>query len=428
MHNDEGRLLLWSFVGFGGGIYTFLKGFRQFRTYRLVADTPAIRIRSVPMGLVQIRGEACAEESLLSPVTHTPCCLYKVVIEEWHHDSEHGGEWKHIATDVKGARFRLRDDSGSILVDPINSELDLPPAPVRKIHSRTTAAPPTPAPVPAATAGTAASAATDDEILRYIEQARLRHFTQMVGKGAGMLGHGREPGHESTRQSFLDMLADPTGKGGDGFRGLMTRAMLARHDPTGQTQRLALEVWKHPQGTPEFESALVEFARAYVPAMMSNKPNQMAIDSATVMAQVQQHPELLGIVANIAGAAEPQSDPQAETARQTALAFGHTQLEAMAWQKTPTQHGEYRLTESCLVPGQTYDITGTCVENPEPRDEHDRNLIVKGANEPTFLISSRAKDKEVNQWLRTRSIKMVFGGAALALVCLAIILGKLGMF
>ena len=78
-NNDDGRLLLDSILGFGGGIYTFLKGFRQYRKYRLVADTPTIRIRSVPMGLVQIRGEARGEETLLSPVTRTPCYIFKVV-------------------------------------------------------------------------------------------------------------------------------------------------------------------------------------------------------------------------------------------------------------------------------------------------------------------------------------------------------------
>lgn len=58
MANNDGQLLLASIIGFGGGIYTFLKGFGEYRKYRLVADTPAIHIRSIPMGLVKVRGEA----------------------------------------------------------------------------------------------------------------------------------------------------------------------------------------------------------------------------------------------------------------------------------------------------------------------------------------------------------------------------------
>jgi len=88
--------------------------------------------------------------------------------------------------------------------------------------------------------------------------------------------------------------------------------------------------------------------------------------------------------------------------------------------------GQYRLTESCIVPDGTYDITGTCTENPNPADEHDRNLIAKGQNEPPFLISSKS-EKQLESGLRRRAAGKIFGGAALAIVCLAIILAKLGL-
>ena len=132
------------------------------------------------------------------------------------------------------------------------------------------------------------------------------------------------------------------------------------------------------------------------------------------------------MVALMAGAAEPQVDPEAEKARQLALAYGREHLAGVARHETHAATGHYRLTEYCLLPGQTYDITGTCAENPNPRDELDRNIILKGTNEPTFLISSRT-EKEVQSWLRKQSLWMVLGGAALAIVCLAIFLGKLGL-
>ena len=58
--------------------------------------------------------------------------------------------------------------------------------------------------------------------------------------------------------------------------------------------------------------------------------------------------------------------------------------------------------------------------------ENDRNIIVKGAHEPTYLISSKA-EKEVESWLGKRALWMVLGGAALAIVCLAIFLGITGL-
>ena len=84
-----------------------------------------------------------------------------------------------------------------------------------------------------------------------------------------------------------------------------------------------------------------------------------------------------------------------------------------------------RFTEYCIKPDHEYDVLGTCVENPRPQDEYDRNMIVKGSNEKVFLISSKT-EKQVESGLRTRAVKMILGGAALAVVCLAIFLAKLG--
>jgi len=420
MANNDGQLMLACIIGFGGGIFSFLKGFREYRKYRVVSDTPEIHIRSIPMGLVKVRGEARAEETLLSPITHTPCYIFKVVVEEWRSDSDGGGEWKHVATDAKGVKFYLQDVSGNVLIDPANAELDLPQGPTRKVRSGASSASP-PQAQGAATSGTPA---TDLELLQYIEQARLRHFGQMVGKGIGMISHASsEPAREPLRQSFMSMLADPTGPGAEGFRTQMTKAMLARKDPSGETSRLALEAWKHPQGTPEFDAALVRFGQAYFRAMGSTQPMP---DASVVQAYIRQHPEALGIVALTAGNAEPQSDPEAEKARQAALAFGRAQVAEFTRERAPAASGEYRLTEYCLLPGQTYDVTGTCAENPHPRDEYDRNIIVKGTNEPTFLISSRT-EKGVQSYLLKQTLWKVLGGAAVAILCLAILLGKLGL-
>jgi hypothetical protein len=93
----------------------------------------------------------------------------------------------------------------------------------------------------------------------------------------------------------------------------------------------------------------------------------------------------------------------------------------------PGLGARYRLTERLVVPEHWYDVTGTCVENPEPQDEYDRNMIVKGTNEPTFLITWRS-EKEIKRTLRNRAVQYIFGGAILAVVCLGILLAKHGAF
>ena len=87
----------------------------------------------------------------------------------------------------------------------------------------------------------------------------------------------------------------------------------------------------------------------------------------------------------------------------------------------------FRLSEYCILAGCSYNVTGTCIENPNPKDERDRNLIVKGEDEPTFLVSAR-EEKEIEKRLRWRALLYILGGGALAIVCLYafIVLATLG--
>ncbi|HEV2494835.1 MAG TPA: hypothetical protein VG204_17370 [Terriglobia bacterium] len=87
--------------------------------------------------------------------------------------------------------------------------------------------------------------------------------------------------------------------------------------------------------------------------------------------------------------------------------------------------GRYRVTEYCIEPEQSYDVTGTCTENPGAKDEHDRNLIRKGTNEPTFVISMDGK-VDLESTLRYKALRGVLGGGLLAVGCLWFLLMHFG--
>ena len=379
MSHDDGKLYFYSMLGFGAGIWIFFKGFREFRKYRVLADTPEIPIRSMPMGLVEIHGQAVkAADLLTSPITHTPCCLFKVEIERWKHNEKgSGGSWRHYRTDVQGARFYLQDKSGKVLVEPTDAELDLPQ------NARCEAG---------SGAGGRAAGASESELLRYVTEADAHRITGLAQHGLEFLGPRDDPKHEETRQKLLQLFSHSPGAPDVQQRmAALAAPRLRQHlqemgpqsDPQKEQARLAaLEAFEHPQGSPEFVAGMQRAASLAPPA---------------------EQKQFLAAV----GALHP-GDPA------VAMTFG-------------AASGRYRFTEFCIVPGHSYDITGTCTENPSPQDEHDRNMILKGSNEPTFLISSRS-EKEIESTLRSRAVKMIFGGAALSLVCLAIILGKLGLF
>jgi hypothetical protein len=72
----------------------------------------------------------------------------------------------------------------------------------------------------------------------------------------------------------------------------------------------------------------------------------------------------------------------------------------------------YRFTEFCLPAGRLTHVLGTCTENPNPADEGDRNLIKKGQNEKTYLISTKSEEK-LEGSLRLQAIVMTVLGALL---------------
>jgi hypothetical protein len=78
-------------------------------------------------------------------------------------------------------------------------------------------------------------------------------------------------------------------------------------------------------------------------------------------------------------------------------------------------------------PGHYYDVMGACTESPQPKNQLDRILIHQGQNESTFLISWRSPQM-LNRSLCGQAARLVFGGGALSLVCLIILLAKLGLF
>ena len=84
------------------------------------------------------------------------------------------------------------------------------------------------------------------------------------------------------------------------------------------------------------------------------------------------------------------------------------------------------MIECCIQPDHDYDISGTCTENPVAKDSSDRNLIRKGKNEPTFLISDRAR-ADVTPMAHRGGYLMIYGGGMVAVFCLGLLLLRFGI-
>lgn len=88
--------------------------------------------------------------------------------------------------------------------------------------------------------------------------------------------------------------------------------------------------------------------------------------------------------------------------------------------------GDYRLTEYCVAPDSEYDVTGTCAMNRSAGNETDRQLITRGENDPTFLISDKA-EPTLEQDLHFQAWRSILGGGFLAVAGAAVLLEALGL-
>jgi len=298
--SDDGNFELYVALGFGFGIFSFFRGFKIYREYRILADTPEIPIRSIPMGLVQVHGKALGDQTITAPVTQTPCFFYKVEVEQYHVDSKGNGGWRNYATDVNGVKFYVEDPTGKVLIDPHNAEYDL--------------------------------------------LQTCKHKT-----GGGF--------------DFGSKIIGATGK----------------NPPTDL-------------GPGADDGTLCSYARSLKGG---------------------------GGISSIARTFSSTSS--------SSFSLSFSGGRSRSWGKSSASSGDFRFTEYCILKDHWYDITGTCVENPYPKDEHDRNMITKGSNEPTFLISWQT-EKNIEKTLRNRAALHVFGGGALSVVCLGILLLDFGWF
>jgi hypothetical protein len=191
-HSDPTAALLL----FGGmGLWSFFKGFRIMREYKVLEDTPRIPIRSVPIGFVHIRGRAESTEILASPVSHTPCCFYKVEVDQWKSEGR-SRTWVRCCVDMNGYQFHLADDSGRVLVDAHSAEYDLPLTAERVVSSQGE--------------GGSGSGASDADLLQYVSYAQMHSMTdragQWIDKRFQKLGAEDNPQLQEKRDAFRAVL------------------------------------------------------------------------------------------------------------------------------------------------------------------------------------------------------------------------------
>jgi hypothetical protein len=106
------------------GVYLFYQGFRLLKRKRLILNTPASKIRSAAIGLVEINGLATGPRVISSPLRQSDCFFYRSIAWEWKQRGKKS-EWVKIGEETLYVPFYVDDGTGCLLVDPRGADMDL---------------------------------------------------------------------------------------------------------------------------------------------------------------------------------------------------------------------------------------------------------------------------------------------------------------
>ncbi len=101
----------------------FARAFRDFRILRLIQNTPTAKVRSMPMGLVEVQGEVIPRSVLPAPFSGRPCAYWEVDIST----ETRRGQWNVVHRNHSGHPFFLDDGTGVVTVLPHGADARLPP-------------------------------------------------------------------------------------------------------------------------------------------------------------------------------------------------------------------------------------------------------------------------------------------------------------
>jgi hypothetical protein len=122
--SNPGGFIFYFIVGICAGIYIFIRGFRLLQRRHLILDTPFSKIRSAPMGIVELSGLAVGPHTISAPITNRLCYCHRTLVWEWKQDGKNK-RWVKVAAECMHVPFFLDDNTAKVMIDPRGADLDL---------------------------------------------------------------------------------------------------------------------------------------------------------------------------------------------------------------------------------------------------------------------------------------------------------------
>lgn len=106
------------------GLLVLTYAFSVWREKRLIENIPTSKVRSLAMGLVEVKGVARPKAALKSPVTMTACTYYRYKIEKYVRSGK-SSHWSVVDQGASTNYLYVEDETGKILADPVDADVQI---------------------------------------------------------------------------------------------------------------------------------------------------------------------------------------------------------------------------------------------------------------------------------------------------------------
>jgi len=393
--SSPGGFIFYCVIGICAGIYLFVQGFRLLQRRRLILDTPLSKIRSASLGMVELNGLAVGPNTLIAPITARPCYYHRSLVWEWKQSGKNK-QWVQVAAECMHVPFFLDDNTAKVMIDPHGADLDLHCDFKEEFCD--------------------SFFTTKEEVPDNVRNFLLRHCVSTTNKikveefcikpknALFVLGTLDEnPGLELTPEPIQDDE---------------TAGLIVRHGLSFSLNRERLRTALPVIGDGNLLSGILTSGLQHDPAF--DATYEQALSTASRVTRQSPHPQptkaadmtqqqRVATALMQAGISNPAAWTAAgvTTGAGVAPAAGVTALAAHSSPNSPQQASAQK-TPQPSTPAESFD--------PYPAV-----VLMKGKNNPTFLISWRSQ-RDLARSLAWKCTAMIWGGPALALLSLYILL------
>ena len=122
---DEAGLVI-VLIGFLAGIILIFSGFRWLKKKKIVEEIPTSKIRSIAMGLVEVKGKAKAVKEQHALLTGRKCCYYAYKVYKRYTGKNR--KQRQVIPITKGKSeepFYIHDATGKVMVEAKDAQIFL---------------------------------------------------------------------------------------------------------------------------------------------------------------------------------------------------------------------------------------------------------------------------------------------------------------